>query len=93
MVINNSVPLRDGFHMPAEFEKHAGTIMIWPVRPGSWPNGGVAAKKVFARLAGIIAKHEKMYMLSILNMLKKFRSIFCQIVILRSHQILKIIFM
>lgn len=63
MIINNSVPLCDGFHMPAEFEKHAGTIMIWPVRPGSWPNGGVAAKKVFARLAGIIAKHEKMYML------------------------------
>ncbi len=63
MIINNSVPLRDGFHMPAEFEKHAGTIMIWPVRPGSWPNGGVAAKKVFARIAGIIAEHEKMYML------------------------------
>lgn len=63
MIIKNSVPKNDGFYMPAEFEKHSGTIMIWPVRPGSWPNGGVAAKRVFANIANEIAKHEKMYML------------------------------
>lgn len=49
--------------MPAEFEKHKGTIMIWPVRPGSWPNGGIAAKKVFTCIARRIALHERMYML------------------------------
>jgi agmatine deiminase len=63
MMIQNSTPVQDGFHMPAEFEKHEGTIMIWPVRAGSWINGGAAAKKVFTEIAAIIAQHEKLYML------------------------------
>jgi agmatine deiminase len=62
-MIQNSTPVQDGFHMPAEFEKHEGTIMIWPVRAGSWINGGAAAKKVFTEIAAIIAQHEKLYML------------------------------
>ena len=41
MGIINSTPLKDGYYMPAEYEKHSGTIMIWPVRPGSWPGRGV----------------------------------------------------
>ena len=63
MKIINSTPQTDGYHMPAEFERHKGTIMIWPVRPGSWPNGGIAAKKVFTCIARRIALHERMYML------------------------------
>lgn len=35
MSIINSTPSHDGYYMPAEYEKHDGTIMIWPVRPGS----------------------------------------------------------
>ena len=50
------------YRMPAEFSKHKGTIMIWPVRPGSWPNGGVMAKKVFTEIARHIARHEILYM-------------------------------
>lgn len=64
MIITNSTPVEDGFRMPAEFEKHAGTIMIWPVRPGSWPGQAKAAKKVFSQIAGIISEHEDMYMLT-----------------------------
>ena len=60
----NTMPKADGFHMPGEFEKHKGTVMIWPVRPGSWPYGGVEAQKVFAQIAKEIAKHEVMYMLA-----------------------------
>ena len=63
MKIINSTPQTDGYHMPAEFERHKGTIMIWPVRPGSWPYGGIAAKKVFSCIARRIALHERMYML------------------------------
>ena len=63
MKIINSTPQTDGYHMPAEFERHKGTIMIWPVRPGSWPYGGIAAKKVFTCIARRIALHERMYML------------------------------
>ena len=36
--------------MPAEYEPHHGTLMIWPTRPGSWPYQGKAAKRLSARL-------------------------------------------
>ena len=59
-----TMPKADGFHMPGEFEKHKGTIMIWPVRPGSWPFKGIEAQKVFTTIAKEIAKHETVYMLA-----------------------------
>lgn len=37
--------------MPAEYEPHHGTLMIWPTRPGSWPFQGKAAKKHLAKLS------------------------------------------
>lgn len=52
------------YYMPAEFEPHEGCIMIWPVRPGSWPYGGRAAQKAFCEVAGIIAESEKVYLLA-----------------------------
>lgn len=59
----NSTPTKDGFRMPGEFEKHDGTLMIWPERPGSWIYEGKQAKKVFAEIANNIVGHERMYML------------------------------
>ena len=53
-----STPRKDGFRMPGEFEKHAGTYIIWPERPDNWRNGGKPAQKVFAEVANIIAKYE-----------------------------------
>ncbi len=64
MRICEGTPREYGFYMPGEFEPHHGCIMIWPTRPGSWIYGGVAAKKVFAEIAGIIAESEKVYMLT-----------------------------
>lgn len=63
MGIINSTPLKDGYYMPAEYEKHSGTIMIWPVRSGSWPGRGAAAKRVFKEIAEHIAQSEDIYML------------------------------
>lgn len=63
-MIFKSTPKQDGFHMPGEYAKHKGTIMIWPVRPGSWPYCGKEAKKVFSQIAKEIAKHEKLFMLA-----------------------------
>ena len=54
----------DSLKMPGEFEGHKGTLMIWPVRPGSWTNKGEEAKKVFAEIARKIAEHEELYMLA-----------------------------
>lgn len=64
MSIINSTPSHDGYYMPAEYEKHDGTIMIWPVRPGSWPGEAAAAKRVFKEIAGHIAQSENVYMLT-----------------------------
>ena len=58
-----SLPAKDGFYMPAEFSEHSGTVMIWPVRTGSWGDGN-KAKEVFAKIARIISQREKVYMLA-----------------------------
>ena len=60
----NSTPKKDKFYMPAEYAPHFGTVMIWPVRPGSWPHGGVEAKKVFTEIANAISESEKLWMLA-----------------------------
>ncbi len=57
-------PAGDGYYMPAEYAPHRGTLMIWPVRPGSWPYKGTEAKKVFTKIAGILNEHEDVYMLA-----------------------------
>lgn len=47
--------------MPGEFEPQDGCIMIWPVRPGSWPNKAKAARRAFAAIIKEIAKSENVY--------------------------------
>ncbi len=58
-----TTPKKDGFHMPAEFELHAGTIMIFPERPGSWPYHAEPALKSFIEIWKAITKDEKLYLL------------------------------
>ncbi len=60
-MITNSTPKKDGFRMPAEYEPHAATIMIFPERPGSWPFDAEPAGRVFAGLIRQIAECEKVY--------------------------------
>ncbi|MCC8101105.1 MAG: agmatine deiminase [Clostridiales bacterium] len=59
-----STPLMDGFHMPGEYEPHRGCVMIWPVRPGSWPYGAKEAQQTFLEIACAIAKSEMVWMLA-----------------------------
>lgn len=49
-------------YMPAEWEPHRGTIMIWPERPGSWPYGAKFARPVFAEMIKQISAGEKVYL-------------------------------
>ena len=60
-MIKDSTPSNDGFYMPAEFEPHEATIMVFPERPGSWPHGAKPAQKVFAQIIKEIAASEKVY--------------------------------
>ncbi len=50
--------------MPGEFEPHRGTLMIWPVRPGSWPYGGLAAQQAFCRVMEAILQDEEVWLLA-----------------------------
>ena len=50
-----STPARDGFRMPAEYERHAGCWMLWPERADAWRNGAKDAQAAFAAVAAAIA--------------------------------------
>lgn len=63
MHILKSSPKSDGFYMPAEFDKHYGTIMIWPERSDSWQAGGYAARRAFVKIAKIISRSENLTVL------------------------------
>lgn len=63
-MIINSTPSKDKFYMPAEYAPHKGTLLIWPVRPGSWPYNGREAKKTFTEIANAISESEKVYLLA-----------------------------
>jgi len=54
----DSTPLRDGFRMPAEWERHSGCYLIWPERPDNWRWGGKPAQAAFATVAEAIARTE-----------------------------------
>ncbi|MDE7453089.1 MAG: agmatine deiminase [Clostridia bacterium] len=48
--------------MPAEYEQHSATIMIWCERAGSWTHGAKPARPVFAEIIKTISQGEKVYL-------------------------------
>lgn len=56
-------PRQDGFHMPAEFAPHSGTIMIFPERPGSWTYYAEPALPSFIEIWKAITHDEILYLL------------------------------
>jgi agmatine deiminase len=59
-----SKPKQDGFRMPAEFEAHIGTYMIFPERGDNWRYGAKFAQKVFVQIAAEIGKYEPVTMIA-----------------------------
>jgi agmatine deiminase len=53
-----STPAKDGFRMPAEFERHSGCWMLWPERTDNWRDGAKPAQAAFAAIAAAIATGE-----------------------------------
>src|SRR6202044_3926071 len=53
-----STPAKDGFRMPAEFERHSGCWMLWPERTDNWRAGAKPAQAAFAAVAAAIARGE-----------------------------------
>lgn len=61
---NTVTPKNDGFYMPAEYEKHRATIMIFPERPGSWGYEAKFAERVFENIISKISAFETVYVLA-----------------------------
>lgn len=57
-----STPREDGYRMPAEFEPHEQTWMLWPERPDNWRLGAKPAQKAFADTAVAISQFEPVTM-------------------------------
>lgn len=57
-----STPAADGFWMPAEWERHAGTWMAWPERPDTWRDDAGPAGVAFAEVAAAIGASEPVTM-------------------------------
>lgn len=70
------IPAREGYRMPGEYEPHRGCVMIWPVRPGSWPYGAKEAQQTFAVIARAIAESETVWMLAEEGYSEEVRKIF-----------------
>lgn len=51
-------PRADGFRMPAEWESHAQTWMLWPYRPDNWRLGAKRAQHAWVEVATAIAQFE-----------------------------------
>src|SRR6185437_10667221 len=58
----DSTPAADGFHMPAEWEPHAGCWMAWPERPDNWREAAAPAQAAYAAVASAIAASEPVTM-------------------------------
>ena len=57
-----SLPSVDGYRMPAEFEPHTKTWMLWPGRPDNWREGARPAQQAFVDVAREISKFELLIM-------------------------------
>ena len=54
----SSMPADDGFRMPAEWERHRQTWMIWPERTDNWRDGAKPAQRAFLQVIQAIARFE-----------------------------------
>lgn len=61
--ILNSTPKKDGFRMPAEYEKQSQVWMVWPERNDNWRQGAKPVQEAFVNVAKAISEFEKVTML------------------------------
>nr|HRJ45188.1 agmatine deiminase family protein [Caldilineaceae bacterium] len=58
MMTTQISPAADGYRMPAEWEEHSRTWMLWPFRPDVWRESARPAQAAFAEVAAAIARFE-----------------------------------
>lgn len=58
MTTIDSTPKADGYRMPAEWEPHTRTWMLWPQRTDNWRDGAKPAQRAWVEVATAIARFE-----------------------------------
>lgn len=61
--ISNPTPQSLGYRMPAEWEPHAATLLAWPHKRGDWPGKPENIPWVFAEMARLLTRHERVRVL------------------------------
>jgi len=56
-----TTPKQDGFQMPAEFDRHYGTLLLFPFRPDVWRDQAKPAQEAFFEVAKAIARLEPVF--------------------------------
>ncbi|MBW4050642.1 MAG: agmatine deiminase [Proteobacteria bacterium] len=54
-------PAAEGFWMPAEYEPHEGTWLLWPARHDNWREHARPAQAAFAQVAAAIRRFETVH--------------------------------
>lgn len=61
----NNFPADAGFRMPAEWETHAGTLLIWPDNRETWPGKRLkAVERVYREIIHILLMYEPIVLLT-----------------------------
>jgi len=71
----NASPAADGYRMPAEWEEHSRTWMLWPFRPDVWREQARPAQAAFAAVAAAIARFEPVIVGVLPRLAKEARSV------------------
>lgn len=58
MTTIDGTPRADGYRMPAEWETHTRTWMLWPQRTDNWRDGAKPAQRAWVEVASAIARFE-----------------------------------
>ena len=82
---NSKTPKELGYKMPAEWEKHEATWLVWPKDPDTFPKGIIEpVEKAYTRIISSLAKGEKINLLvddketedEVLSMLSNRKNVF-----------------
>ena len=59
--VRSRPPAAEGFWMPAEYEPHAATWLLWPARHDNWRESASPAQTAFAQVASAIRRFERVH--------------------------------
>ncbi|MDJ0974580.1 MAG: agmatine deiminase family protein [Planctomycetota bacterium] len=62
-LFRNPSPRARGFRMPAEWERHEATWLVWPRDPDTWPGVLEKAEEAICEFATVVARGETVHLL------------------------------